>query len=79
MGFSTKMVKLLSAFGFVACFAVVLAAVFNPPSLGTLQAQETPTRNCQYLQVAIDEGYGVSARENKLVCKTEARLGGDQR
>ncbi len=64
------MVRLLSTFGFFAGIGLLALAILNPPSLGPLEAREqiVADTGCRTVQVALDEGYGVTAMEPRQVC-----------
>ena len=65
------MIKVLSTFGFFAGIGLLAIALVNPASLGSLQAREQndqPAANCRIAQVAVDEGYGITAMEARQVC-----------
>jgi len=62
------MVRLLSTLGFFAGFGLLGLALLNPPSMGSLQAREQSAMDCRMTDVPVDEGYGVTATETRLVC-----------
>lgn len=61
------MYKVLSILGFLAGFGLLAAFFFNPGAVDSSQARES-MNGCRTVEVAVDEGYGVSATAPRLVC-----------
>ena len=65
------MTKLLSTLGFFGC-ALMLVVYLNAPAAGPVEArEEAPAAACQTVEVAIDEGYGISQTEKRTICSRE--------
>lgn len=69
------MARLVSILGlFIGCAIVAIAMAGSPPS-GDVEARESDVsvqdKNCHMEEVLLDEGYGVSRKEQRRVC-TEA-------
>ena len=62
------MTKLLSTLGFFGC-ALMLVVYLNAPAAGPVEAREEVSPSaCRTVEVAIDEGYGISQTESRTVC-----------
>ncbi len=61
------MIKLLSTIGALAGIAFLAFAFLDPPSMGASQAREGAA-GCRNVDVRLDEGYGVSQIETRVVC-----------
>jgi hypothetical protein len=57
--------KVLSTLGFCALMIVIY---LNAPSASSVEAHEDGVSSCRSIEVAIDEGYGVSQTEVRSVC-----------
>jgi hypothetical protein len=60
------MTKVLSTLGFFGC-VLMLVIYLNAPSASSVEAREDGV-SCHTVEVAIDEGYGVSQTETRKVC-----------
>jgi hypothetical protein len=70
-----KTVRIVSIFGlFVGCAILAIAMAGTPQSL-TVDAREKDAsalpQNCRIEEVLLDEGYGVSRKEERRVCAAE--------
>lgn len=63
----TKMTKIASALGFCLGLVLLVAVYFNAPGAGPVEAREGAS--CRMIEVALDEGYGVSRTELRRVCE----------
>jgi hypothetical protein len=62
------MMKLLSTLGFFG-FVLIGAFYLNAPGAAPVSAQEESSA-CRLVEVAIDEGYGISQTETRSICGT---------
>lgn len=64
------MSKAVSIIGLMASLGVLFAAYAVTPEAGDvgLRAAASPVGGCISREVALDEGYGVSRTETRLVC-----------
>ncbi len=53
--------------GLVATAALIAALYLNAPSAGSVEARET-ANGCRMMEVAVDEGYGVTLTTLRPVC-----------
>ena len=53
--------------GLVASATLMAALYLNAPSAGPVEARET-AKNCRMMEVAVDEGYGVTLTTLRPVC-----------
>jgi hypothetical protein len=66
------MARVVSLLGlFIGCALVAIALVGSPPS-GDVEAREggpgIRSHNCRMVEILLDEGYGVSRKEQREVC-----------
>lgn len=61
------MKTLVSMLGLVATAALIAALYLNAPSAGSVEARET-ANSCRMMEVAVDEGYGVTLTTLRPVC-----------
>ncbi len=64
------MIRLGSIFGFVFSLALIFAVYMGTPQAPGADAQATaaPGEGCVVEKVALDEGYGVTRMETRVVC-----------
>ena len=62
------MTKFLSVLGFVGGIALLGTLYLNAPSAGPVEARETTEPTCRLVEVALDEGYGVTRTELRRIC-----------
>ena len=62
------MTKFLSVFGFFGGVALLGALYLNAPVAGPVEAREEGKISCRMVEVALDEGYGVTRTELRNVC-----------
>ena len=60
------MTKFVSALSFFAGLMIIGLAYFNAPGAGPVAAREGAS--CRTVEVALDEGYGLSRTELRQVC-----------
>ena len=60
------MTKFVSALGFCLGLVLLAAAYFNAPVASPVEARESA--GCRVIEVALDEGYGVSRTQLRRVC-----------
>jgi hypothetical protein len=63
------MTKFLSTLGFFGC-ALMMGVYLNAPAAGPVEAREDmpAAAACHAVEVAIDQGYGISQTEIRTVC-----------
>lgn len=68
-----KMNKAISVIGLLASLGVLFAAYSGMPEAGDagLHADASLGNGCVSREIALDEGYGVSRTETRLVCAGE--------
>ena len=62
------MTKLLSTLGFLGGIALMATLYLNVPSAGPVEAREDNAGACRMVEVALDEGYGITRTEMRRVC-----------
>jgi len=64
--------RVASIFGLAVTFAVIFLAYSGTPEASNAEAQtaqiEAQGKNCVSREIALDEGYGVTRTETRLVC-----------
>ena len=62
------MIKFFSTLSFCAGLLFLALAYFNAPGASPVEAAEGASA-CRVMEVALDEGYGVSRTELRKICK----------
>ena len=62
------MKTLVSTLGLVGAVALMAALYLNAPSFGPVEAREDRAGGCPMMEVAVDEGYGVTLTMLRPVC-----------
>ena len=62
------MKTLVSTLGLVGAVALMAALYLNAPSFGPVEAREDRASGCPMMEVAVDEGYGVTLTMLRPVC-----------
>jgi hypothetical protein len=69
------MIRLGSIFGLVFSLALIFAVYMGTPEAPGAEAQATaaPGEGCVAEKVALDEGYGVTRTETRIVCAKDSK------
>ena len=62
------MKTLFSMLGLAGTAALMVALYLNAPSPGPLEAHEGKSEGCRMVEVAVDEGYGVTLTMLRPIC-----------
>ncbi len=62
------MKTLFSMLGLVGAAALMAALYLNAPSFGPVEAREDKAVGCPMMEVAVDEGYGVTLTMLRPIC-----------
>ena len=62
------MKTLFSMLGLAGTAALMAALYLNAPSAGPVEAREDQASGCRMVEVAVDEGYGVTLTMLRQVC-----------